>query len=107
MAFKLILGKNKIVNGKNVAKATSNFINLSDTSKLNYRFKDRLQPKMAELLLNINKVIRKDFECRQELADWIIKINNMVTYEQLTDNDIRESIFDLAMVYQNLYILLE
>ncbi|CAL9732692.1 vacuolar protein sorting-associated protein 28 [Monosporozyma unispora] len=99
--------KNKNVNGKNVAEATGNFITLIDALKLNYKAKDQLHPLMAELLLSINKVSRQDFEYRQKLVDWIVKINKMKVDEQLTDTEIRELIFDLDMAYKNFYTLLE
>lgn len=99
--------KKKNVNGRNVAEATGNFITLIDALKLNYKAKDQLHPLMAELLLSINKVSRQDFEYRQKLIDWIVKINKMKVDEQLTDTEIRELIFDLDMAYKNFYTLLE
>lgn len=104
---KVKIGKSKTVNGKCVAEATGNFITLIDALKLNYRAKDQLHPLMAELLLSINKVSRQDFEYRQKLVDWIVKINKMKVDEQLNDTEIRELIFDLDMAYKNFYTLLE
>lgn len=99
--------RSKNVNGKNVAEATGNFITLIDALKLNYKAKDQLHPLMADLLLSINKVSRQDFEYRKKLVDWIVKINKMKVDEILTDNEIRELIFDLDMAYKNFYTLLE
>ena len=104
---KVNTSKNKMFNGKSVAEATGNFITLIDALKLNYRAKDQLHPLMAELLLSINKVSRQDFEYRQKLVDWIVKINKMKADEQLTDSEIRELIFDLDIAYKNFYTLLE
>lgn len=105
--IKVNISKNKTSNGKNVAEATGNFITLIDALKLNYRAKDQLHPLMAELLLSINKVSRQDFEYRQKLVEWIVKINRMKADEQLTDTEIRELIFDLDAAYKSFYTLLE
>lgn len=97
----------KTVNGKNVAEATGNFITTIDALKLNYKAKDQLHPLMAELLLSINKVSRKDFEYRDKLVQWIVKINKMKFDDVLSDAEIRELIFDLDMAYKSFYTLLE
>lgn len=94
-------------NGKDVAQATGNFITVMDALKLNYKAKDQLHPLMAELLVSINKVTQKDFEYRQKLVDWIVKINKMQVSETLDDEEIRELLFDLEMAYKSFYTLLE
>ncbi|CAB4255816.1 similar to Saccharomyces cerevisiae YPL065W VPS28 Component of the ESCRT-I complex (Stp22p, Srn2p, Vps28p, and Mvb12p) [Maudiozyma barnettii] len=94
-------------NGKDVAEATGNFITVMDALKLNYKAKDQLHPLLAELLLSINKVTQSDFEHRKELVNWIIKINKMRVEDTLSDNEIRELLFDLDLAYKSFYSLLE
>lgn len=78
-----------------------------DALKLNYKAKDQLHPLLAELLLSINKVTQSDFEHRKELVNWIIKINKMRVEDTLSDNEIRELLFDLDLAYKSFYSLLE
>ncbi|SCU84956.1 LADA_0D04874g1_1 [Lachancea dasiensis] len=93
--------------GKAVAEATGNFITVMDALKLNYRAKDQLHPLMSELLLSINRVSSQDFEHRQSLVDWIVKVNKMRVAEKLTEDDARELLFCLESAYKNFYTLLE
>lgn len=93
--------------GKDVAEATGNFITVMDALKLNYKAKDQLHPLLSELLLSINKVTQNDFEHRKKLVDWIVKINKMKVEDTLSDNEIRELLFDLDLAYKSFYSLLE
>lgn len=99
--------KNGGYNGKDVAEATGNFITVMDALKLNYKAKDQLHPLLAELLLSINKVTKNDFENRNKLINWIVKINKMKVEDVLTDTEIRELLFDLDLAYKSFYSLLE
>lgn len=93
--------------GKRVAEATGNFITIMDALKLNYRAKDQLHPLISELLLSINRVSSQDFEHRNKLVEWIVKINKMKINESLNDDEIRELLFDLDVAYKSFYTLLE
>lgn len=93
--------------GKAVAQATGNFITVMDALKLNYRAKDQLHPLMSDLLLSINRVSSQDFEHRSKLVEWIIKINKMKVNETLTEDEVRELLFDLDTAYKSFYTLLE
>lgn len=98
-------GENKF-NGKNVAEATGNFITVMDALKLNYKAKDQLHPLLAELLLSVNRVTNVNFEHRAKLVEWIVKINKMQVDQLLTDNEVRELLFDLDLAYKSFYALL-
>lgn len=95
------------INGRYIAEATGNFITLIDALKLNYRAKDQLHPLLADLLLSINKLNVQNFPHREKLVEWIIKLNKLRVDDVLTDNEIRELIYDLEMSYKSFYTLLE
>lgn len=99
--------KNSGINGKYIAEATGNFITLIDALKLNYRAKDQLHPLLADLLLSINKLNVQNLPHRQKLVEWIIKLNKLKVDDVLSDNEIRELIYDLEMSYKSFYTLLE
>ncbi|AET37425.1 ESCRT-I subunit protein VPS28 Ecym_1175 [Eremothecium cymbalariae DBVPG len=97
---------NSRFSAKAVAEATGNFITVMDALKLNYKAKDQLHPLMSELLLSINRVSAQDFEHRAKLVEWIVEINKMKVNEQISDEKVREFLFDLDSAYKAFYALL-
>ncbi|KAH3902185.1 related to Vacuolar protein sorting-associated protein 28 [Saccharomycodes ludwigii] len=98
------------INAKGVAETTGNFITVMDALKLNYRSKEQLHPLMSDLLLSINKVLGNNsgkYQERSKLVEWIVKINKLKIDECLTDNEVREMLFDLDTAYKGFYSLLD
>lgn len=98
---------NNNYSGKRVAEATGNFITVMDALKLNYKTREQLHPLMAELLLSINRVTSSDFENRNQLVEWIVKINKLQKGESLSDEECQKLTFSLESAYKSFYALLE
>ena len=94
-------------NTRAVAEATGNFITMMDALKLNYKAKDQLHPLLSDLMTSVNKVSSKDFESRGKLIEWLIKINKMNIYDELSQDDTRQLLFDLDNAYKGFYTMLE
>lgn len=99
-------GNNKY-SGKRVAEATGNFITVMDALKLNYKTREQLHPLMSELLLSVNRVTSNDFESRNKLVEWIIKINKLKNDESLSDSEVQQLLYALESAYKSFYTLLE
>lgn len=94
-------------NARAVAEATGNFITLMDALKLNYRAKDQLHPLLSDLMTSVNKVSSREFSGRPKLIEWLIRINKMNVYDELSDEDSRSLLFDLDNAYKGFYTMLE
>lgn len=100
-------------NNKLIAEITSNFITLMDAIKLNFKTKDQLHPILSELLTNLtnffkNYKINNDFQIlKQNLIDWLIKLNKMKLNEELNDEELKTFLFDLECGYNGFYKILK
>lgn len=92
---------------KAVAEATGNFITAMDGLKLNFKAKDELHPLLSELMTSLNRVTTLDFEGRGKLVQWLITLNGMKINEELSDEQVRQLLFDLDNAYKAFYKTLE
>lgn len=122
------------VSSKAVAEATGAFITLMDALKLDYKAKDQLYPLLSDLIIAVNNIIgepddsdddddddeningpsqskdqvkKLDFKGRQQLVQWLVKLNNMNVNDELSDDEKRQFSFDLDIAYKNFYTSLE
>lgn len=98
-------------NNKLIAEITSNFITLMDALKLDFKTKDQLHPILSDLLTNLTAFFKNSppdvvegFKIhRQNLIDWLIKLNKMKLNEELNDEEIKTMLFDLESGYNGFY----
>lgn len=91
-------------NTRLVAELTGNFITLMDAIKLNYRTKDQLHPLLTELVTNTNKVLfNGDFDGRSRLIQWLIKLNALDINQQLSDDELKEFLYEVDTAYKGFY----
>ncbi|ANB14783.1 ESCRT-I subunit protein VPS28 [Sugiyamaella lignohabitans] len=95
------------VSAKAVAEATGNFITTMDGLKLNFKAKDQLHPLLSELMTSLNKVTNSDFEGRGKIVQWLITLNGMKINEELSDEQVRQLMFDLDSAYKAFYTTLQ
>lgn len=83
-----------------VAEATQWFITAMDVLKLDQRAVDEIQPNISDLVKVLNKceTIAPGFD-KAKLQNWLIKLNAMRASEELTDDQVRELLFDLDSSY--------
>jgi len=66
------------------------FITFMDALKLNYKSKDQLHPLLSDLMTSLNTSMRKDFEARAKIVQWLITLNQMRAADELTEDQSRQ-----------------
>jgi len=66
------------------------FITFMDALKLNYKSKDQLHPLLSDLMTSLNTSMRKDFEARAKIVQWLITLNQMRAVDELTEDQSRQ-----------------
>lgn len=52
-----------------------------------------------EVIQSVNKVTERDFDGRQKIIQWLIKLNGMRAQEELNKGEVRELSFELEQAY--------
>jgi len=79
--------------------AGENFITFLDALKLNMVSKTQLHPLLSEVIQSVNKVTEGDFENRDKIIKWLIKLNQMGVSDELSEEETRELEFDMDSAY--------
>lgn len=85
--------------GAVILAATENFITFLDALKLNYVSKATLHPLLSDVIQSVNKVTERDFEHRGKIIQWLIKLNQMRTTEELSEEQAGDLAFDMEQAY--------
>ncbi|KAI9101127.1 vacuolar protein sorting-associated, partial [Phlyctochytrium arcticum] len=82
---------------KNVAETVQSFITLMDSLKLNYVAVDQLHPLLSDLIQGLNKIgtLPPDYEGKAKIRDWLITLNKMKASDEMTQDQVRQLLFDL------------
>lgn len=87
---------------KAIAEATSAFITLMDAIKLNYDSKDTLHPLFSDVLTKSGQ-ISTDFDGRNKLVSWLIRVNKMGIADTLDENVLKEMLWDVDTAYNGFF----
>lgn len=87
---------------KAIAEATSAFITLMDAIKLNYDSKDTLHPLFSDVLTKSGQV-STDFDGRNKLVSWLIRVNKMDIADTLDENELKEMLWDVDSAYNGFF----
>jgi len=92
-----------------VGKAVHCFISATDNLRLNFTAVDEVQPHLLDILEHLNKLsfLPPDFEGKVKLKAWLTKFSSMKASENLSDEDVRQLLFDLESSYSNFHRLLD
>ena len=98
-----------------VAQATGNFITGMDALKLNYRTKYQLHPLLSNLVISLNELHNSpenggstiEFPGKSKLVTWLIKLNNLLESEELSQQDVDTFLEDLDTAYKGFFTSLE
>lgn len=101
--------------GRLVAQATGNFITCMDALKLNYKTKYQLHPLLSKLVISLNELHSSpddggnaiEFTGKSKLVNWLIKLNNLLDSEELSQQDIDSFLEDLDTAYKGFFTSLE
>ena len=95
-----------LVNPTSVLQAAQHFITLMDCLKLNQRSTDQLYPLILELVAAVKRV-HPQFDQLARLEGWLKLLDSMKASDELTDEQLREFIFDVERGYQAFYRYLD
>lgn len=86
---------------KYVAEATHSFITVLDTLKLDFRAKDQVGPALADLASALRNVARapQDFVGMTSVKRWLAKLETMRASEALSDDEVRELLYEMESAY--------
>ena len=88
--------------GRAIAEATGAFITLMDAIKLNYNTKEQLHPLLTDIVTATNKVF-ENYEGRPKLVQWLITLNGLKFDEALSENQVKELLWDVDSAYKGFF----
>ncbi|EJU03871.1 vps28 protein [Dacryopinax primogenitus] len=87
-----------------VAETTQNFITFMDALRLEMRAKDQLHPLLTELMDGYSKFEGSQaWEGRAKIVGWLIVLNGMKASEVLSDEQVRQMLFDIERAYNEFF----
>lgn len=72
-----------------------------DKLRLDIKAKDQLHSDFTDLIDTMNRlsILPSNFEGKQKIAEWLETFNNMSASDELSENQVRQLIFDLETSY--------
>ncbi|CAH1405034.1 unnamed protein product [Nezara viridula] len=86
---------------KCIADIVSLFITLMDKLRLEIKAMDELQPDLRDLFDTMNRLslLPSGFEGKSKVGDWLRTLDKMQASDELTEQQVRQLIFDLESSY--------
>jgi ESCRT-I complex subunit VPS28 len=86
---------------KCIADIVSLFITVTDKLRLGLKSTDELQPDLRELYDTMNRLtlIPSDFEGKSKVQEWLNTFGAMAASDELSDNQVRQIIYDMESSY--------
>lgn len=93
---------------KCIADIVSLFITIMDKLRLGIKAMDELHPELRDLVDTMNRLslIPENFEGKTKVKTWLETLNSMQASDELTDDQIRQFLFDLESAYSSFNNLL-
>ncbi|KAF2362198.1 Vacuolar protein sorting-associated VPS28 [Trinorchestia longiramus] len=94
---------------KCIADIVSMFITTMDKLRLGINANDDLQPDLKELHESMGRLslIPSDFEGREKVGEWVMKMESMTADQTLSESEVRQLIFELDSAYNAFNRLLQ
>jgi len=86
---------------KCIADIVSLFITVTDKLRLGLKSTDELQPDLRELHDTMSRLtlIPSNFEGKEKVQEWLSTFGSMAASDELSDNQVRQIIFDMESSY--------
>lgn len=86
---------------KCIADIVSLFITIMDKLRLGIKAMDELHPELRDLVDTMNRLslIPENFEGKTKVKTWLETLNSMQASDELSDDQIRQFLFDLESAY--------
>lgn len=94
---------------KHIADVVSLFITIMDKLHLNIRAMDQIHPDLRDLSSTMERltIVTKDFEGKQLVDQWLSTLREMTASDELSEEQVRQLLFDLDQSYQAFNNLLD
>jgi len=94
---------------KHIADVVSLFITIMDKLHLNIRAMDEIHPDLRDLSLTMERltIVTKDFEGKQLVDQWLSTLAEMKASDELSEEQVRQLLFDLDQSYKAFNNLLD
>ncbi|XP_031549830.1 vacuolar protein sorting-associated protein 28 homolog [Actinia tenebrosa] len=88
---------------KAIADTVSLFITIMDKLRLQIRAVDEVQPDLRDLMDTMNSMssLPDDFEGKDKVNTWYQTLNGMKASDELTDEQVRQMLYDLEQAYNS------
>ncbi|EDO44166.1 predicted protein [Nematostella vectensis] len=88
---------------KAIADTVSLFITIMDKLRLQIRAVDEVQPDLRDLMdtMATMAILPEDFDGKQKVNMWYQTLNGMKASDELTDEQVRQMLFDLEQAYNS------
>lgn len=86
---------------KCIADIVSLFITIMDKLRLGIKAMDELHPELRDLVDTMNRlsIITENFEGKTKVKTWLETLNTMQASDELSDDQVRQFLFDLESAY--------
>lgn len=86
---------------KCIADIVSLFITIMDKLRLGIKAMDELHPELRDLVDTMNRlsIIPESFEGKVKVRTWLETLNSMQASDELSDDQVRQFLFDLESAY--------
>lgn len=86
---------------KCIADIVSLFITIMDKLRLGIKAMDELHPELRDLVDTMNRlsIIPENFEGKVKVRTWLETLNSMQASDELSDDQVRQFLFDLESAY--------
>jgi ESCRT-I complex subunit VPS28 len=86
---------------KCIADIVSLFITLMDKLRLEIKAMDELHPDLRDLVDTMSRLslIPTNFEGKEKVSNWLVTLNSMQASDELTEQQVRQMLFDLESAY--------
>lgn len=94
---------------KSIADIVMLFITIMDKLRLQIRAMDEIHPDLRDLMDIMNRlsVLPEDFEGRVKVQHWLTTLGDMRASDELTEDQVRQLLFDLEQAYNAFNLLLQ
>jgi len=88
---------------KCIADIVSLFITIMDKLRLEIRAMDEIHPDLRELMETLKRlsILPADFEGKNKVNEWLITLGGMQASDELSDDQVRQMLFDLESAYND------
>ncbi|KAI9139779.1 VPS28 protein-domain-containing protein [Paraphysoderma sedebokerense] len=94
-------------NAKVVAECVQHFITLQDSLRLNMHAVDQIHPLLSDLIQSLHAIpaslLPSDYQGKEKIKKWLIQLNLRKASDELSEDEVRQLLFDLESAHVEFY----